>query len=126
MEIEEGTLKLKDGGDTDTPSGFTCDGCGRTFQKPIMASVLSGEQVQEYLACPRCMTKLHHRKTQRTAEEKPDSPAPTSQTRKTTPEKESLGGCAHFSYLKKRERDKPFPEECLTCSKMIDCLTKSE
>ncbi len=126
MEIEEDTLKLNDGGNTDNPLGFTCDGCGRTFQKPIMASVLSDEQVQEYPACPRCMTKVNPQQTQRSVEEKPDSPTLIGQPRETTPEEESLAGCAHsFGYLKKRERDKPFPEECLTCSKMIDCLTES-
>ena len=126
METEEDILKLNDGGDTNTPSGFTCDGCGRTFQKPIMASVLFDERVQEYLACPRCMTKVDSQQTQETVEEEPEPPTPISQTRKTTLEKENIAGCTHsFGYLKKRERDKPFPEECLTCSKMIDCLTES-
>jgi len=126
MKIEEDTLKPNDGSNTDNPLGFTCDGCGRTFQKPIMASIVSDEQMQEYLACPRCMTKVRPRETRRTVEEKPESPTLIGQTRKTTPEKESLTGCTHFfGYLKKRERDKPFPDECLTCSKMIDCLTES-
>jgi hypothetical protein len=32
--------------------------------------------------------------------------------------------CTHFlGYLKKRPRDMPFPDECLTCNKMIECLT---
>jgi hypothetical protein len=31
--------------------------------------------------------------------------------------------CTHFlGYLKKRGKDTPFPDECLTCDKMIECL----
>ena len=31
--------------------------------------------------------------------------------------------CAHhFGYLKKRPKDTPIPEACLTCKKMIQCL----
>jgi hypothetical protein len=32
--------------------------------------------------------------------------------------------CTHFlGYLKKRSKDMPFSDECLTCDKMIECLT---
>lgn len=31
--------------------------------------------------------------------------------------------CGHFlGYLKKRPKNTPIPDECLTCSKMIECL----
>ena len=33
------------------------------------------------------------------------------------------GGCLHeFGYLKNRPKNKPIPDECLTCPKMIQCL----
>jgi hypothetical protein len=33
--------------------------------------------------------------------------------------------CGHFpGYLGKRSKDMPIPEECLTCSKMIECMVR--
>jgi hypothetical protein len=35
--------------------------------------------------------------------------------------------CKHFlGYLKKRPKDMSFPDECLTCNKMIECLSIKE
>jgi hypothetical protein len=35
--------------------------------------------------------------------------------------------CTHFlGYLKKRPKDMSFPDECLTCDKMIECLSIKE
>ena len=34
-----------------------------------------------------------------------------------------VAGCAHhLGYLKRRPKNTPIPEECLTCSKMIECM----
>jgi hypothetical protein len=31
--------------------------------------------------------------------------------------------CTHFlGYLKKRSKEAPIPDECLTCDKMIECM----
>jgi len=114
---------LKDGGRMTGSKGFTCEGCGRVYEKPILASVVSGGQTQVYYACPRCLTRVSRVQTEKTFHE-PESPARPVQAKKTvTVEKEAPAGCTHyFGYLRKREKDKPIPDECLTCSKMVDCL----
>jgi hypothetical protein len=34
-------------------------------------------------------------------------------------------GCSHhFGYLANRPKDAPFPQECLTCQKIVDCMLK--
>ena len=40
---------------------------------------------------------------------------------------ESPRHCSHhFGYLKTQEREKPIPNECMTCSMIVDCLYASE
>jgi DNA-directed RNA polymerase subunit RPC12/RpoP len=121
MQTEADAPTLNDGGRTTESRGFTCEECGKVYEKPILANIISEGQTQEYYACPRCMTKVSE--TPKTIQE-PQPPAQTVQAKKTTAaEKEVVAGCAHyFGYLRKREKDKSFPDECLTCSKMVDCL----
>ena len=123
MQTEAGAPTLNDGGHTTESRGFMCEECGKVYEKPILANIISAGQTREYYACPRCMTKVPE--TPKTIQE-PQPPAQTVQAKKTTPaEKEAVPGCAHyFGYLRKREKDKSFPDECLTCSKMVDCLTQ--
>jgi hypothetical protein len=123
MQTEADTPTFNDGDHTTENKGFTCEGCGRAYEKAILASIISEGQTQEYYACPRCMTKTTPTQKRKTIQES-EPPTTTAQAKKTTTvEKETIPGCAHhFGYLKKREKDKPFPDECLTCRKMVDCL----
>lgn len=99
--------------------GFTCSTCGEIFQKPILATVTSSGNVKTYLACPRCIVKVGSVKTEKSEERR--SIIGVSE-RKETSQKEDFQ-CAHFlGYLKKRSRDMPVPDECLTCGKMIECM----
>jgi hypothetical protein len=121
MQNEGDTLTFNDGGQAAGSRGFMCEGCGKAYEKPILASVVSAGQMQEYYACPRCMTKVPE--TPKAVQEL-QPPTETLKAKKTaTAEKEAVAGCAHyFGYLRKREKDKPFPDECLSCSKMVECL----
>ncbi len=99
---------------------FTCDECGRTFQKPILATVLTSKQTQTYYACPRCMTKIRDIKTP--TEEKEEEAVLTAETRKPRQEQQDTK-CGHFfGYLNKHEKNMSFPDECLTCPRMVECL----
>jgi DNA-directed RNA polymerase subunit RPC12/RpoP len=124
MQREQDLLKLDEG---DCPSkphdkDFTCDECGRTFQKPILARVSTSGQTQTYYACPRCMAKVQgSRESVKEKEEKESVPAvePT----KLTAEPEGAEKCEHFlGYLNKHQKNTPFPDECLTCAKMVECM----
>jgi len=117
MQKNVGSLKLdnKDYSFKENQIGFTCDKCGGTFQKPILATVSSGGCVQTYYACPRCMARI--------SKEREKIPILKKDAEKTSAKLENNVKCKHFfGYLKKRPKDVPIPDECLTCDKMIDCL----
>ena len=102
--------------------GFACDECGGTFQRPILATVLKGSQTQTYYACPRCMTKVQSFKAEpKKNEEETQVFDAKSETINTEPE--SAVKCEHFfGYLHKHQKDTPFPDECLTCTRMFECM----
>lgn len=101
---------------------FKCDECGEKFRKPLLATISSNINIQKYYACPRCLTKVNIVEKQK-REENRESVYQTKEVKKTTTKLEENVNCNHFvGYLKKRPKDTPFPEECLTCNKMIECL----
>lgn len=94
---------------------FVCDECGGTFQKPILATVSCDGRVQEYYACPCCMARIN-KERKKISILKEDVEKPLAKL-------ENNVKCKHFfGYLKNRPKDMPFPDECLTCDKMIECL----
>jgi len=94
---------------------FVCNECGGAFEKPVLATVSSSGRVQKYYACPHCMTRIN--------EERKDAAIPKDDVKKPLPKFENSVECKHFlGYLKGRQKDAPFPDECLTCDKMIECL----
>ena len=101
---------------------FTCDECGRTFQRPILATVSTSGQTQTYYACPRCMTKVQSFRA--SAEKKEEKGTVLNvEPRKLTAEPEDAVKCGHFfGYLNKHQKNMPFPDECLTCAKMVECM----
>jgi hypothetical protein len=47
----------------------------------------------------------------------------TVDSRKPRTEQEATVKCGHFfGYLNKHQKNMPFPEECLTCTKMVECM----
>ena len=102
----------------ETKLGFECDKCKVIFGKPILATVSSNGHVQSYYACPRCLSKIHM-KTKKT------NVVVAKKTEKINAKSEKIAGCKHFfGFLKKRPKNSPIPDECLTCSRMIECLTR--
>ena len=94
---------------------FKCDECGGTFQKPILATVSCNGRVQTYYACPRCMMRIR--------KEHEDILVSKNAVKKPLVKLENNVKCEHFlGYLKKRSKDVPIPDECLTCGKMVECL----
>jgi DNA-directed RNA polymerase subunit RPC12/RpoP len=103
------------------PSSHRCAGCDEEYEKPILATVTSGGRVQTYYACPRCLSKVGAVKQQQ--EEAREVSASPEIVRKAAAKSEEGVKCSHFmGYLKKRSKDAAYPEECLTCDKMIECM----
>lgn len=126
MQKNAGLLKLneEDYSFREKQIGQTCGECGRIFQKPILATVSSSNQVQTYYACPRCMTKISNLGIQKSEEDK-TTKILVEDVKKLAAKPESNAKCNHFlGYLKKRPREISIPDECLTCGKMIECLIR--
>jgi hypothetical protein len=49
----------------------------------------------------------------------------TVESRKPKTEQEAEVKCGHFlGYLNKHQKNMPFPDECLTCEKMVECMRR--
>jgi len=104
--------------------GLICDGCGENFEKPILATIVSGVSSRTYYACPRCLTKVGDVKPAKREEGREEEKASTVVVRKSGKSDSDETECEHFfGYLRKRPKNTPIPDECLTCSKMVECLT---
>lgn len=106
---------------TDDASGCTCDECGETYIRPVLATVMSQGASQSYYACPRCLTKVGEIRTQKKEETRGSLPIDVLSRSATKLENDVK--CQHFlGYLKRRPKDMAIPDECLTCTKMVECL----
>jgi len=127
MSRSLGSLKMGDEECTsrDEHASFKCDECDGTFEKPLLATVSLGRSVEKYFACPRCLSKVEVAKHER-KEERRESSAGLDDARKVAVKSEESGVKCKYSpgYLRKHPKDKPFPDECLTCDKMIECMTR--
>jgi hypothetical protein len=102
------------------PEDPTCSGCGKSYRKPILATVLGSGNVQTYQACPFCMTKVRDVKPPKNEKVK-DTILSKIQSTPTAPALDGKCG-QYFGYLNKRPKGTPIPESCLTCEKMVECM----
>jgi len=119
--------------------------CRRKIEEPILLNCLSTSPEEQYYACPYCFTKLdvdvEKAQPPRQVEEEEEEPTieplekeqptikPLEEEEPTVepPQREvkAPSGCTHrFGYLAKRPKNDPIPQECLTCSKIVDCMLK--
>jgi len=94
--------------------------CHRKIEQSILLNNLSTTPAEQYYACPHCFTKLEviSAQPQKKKEEPPVKP----------PEKEEKGPsrCAgYLGYLATLPKNKPIPQECLICPKVLDCVMKT-
>lgn len=104
-------------------SQFKCERCGEEFQKPLLATVSSTYSAQRYFACPRCLTKVDLAKESKAEEKREEQPSIREKAKPKEMPKPDDARCNHFlGYLRRRPKDTPIPDDCLTCEKMIECL----
>ncbi len=126
MQKSLSSLKVEDENyfSKESQISFRCNGCNGAFQKPILATVSSHGSVQTYYACPRCLSKISDVKQHKNEGDEEISISIEKVKKVAVGKQEDNVECKHFlGYLKKRAKDAPFPDECLTCDKMIECLT---
>jgi DNA-directed RNA polymerase subunit RPC12/RpoP len=130
--MERNLSSLKFDSDTqtliETHENSKCVTCGEEFEQPLYTVISSGYVTEEYYACPRCLSKVGGVERRKTVEaEEPDEE--DNQSGETEVEikmekMEETVACPHYlGYLKKRQKNTPIPEGCLTCGKMIDCMS---
>jgi len=100
--------------------------CHRKIEEPILLSNLSTTQAEQYYACPHCFTKLDlistQPQTQKDEKQKKEEP-PVKPPEK---EEKSPSRCAgYLGYLASLPENKPIPQECLVCPKVLDCVMKT-
>lgn len=154
LEERISPLKGKTGEETSVPneSGvIICSNpsCRSKFEEPILVNNLSATPTEQYRACPRCFTKLGgeaHLALENVLEVMHESMRrrrdrafkmnrllrAQSLKKKEEPRVESPGKeeerpslCLHsLGYLASRPENVSIPEECLICSKLLECMRR--
>jgi len=106
-----------------THTGSLCNACGEEFGAQLLAMVFSDYLVEEYYACPKCLSKVRGVERQEQTEVDEAEEAESSLSMEVQAPTNTAVGCGyHLGFLKNRPKKTPIPEECLTCSKMIECM----
>ncbi len=109
-------------------SGYVCPNtsCHKIFIHPIEATNVQ-ISAEPYKACPFCLTKITGDpeiiSNFSSKEKMPPAPAVEGISQK---EEVALSpGCKkHFGFLSERAANVPIPDECLTCSDVVQCMRK--
>jgi len=114
--------------------------CGRAFATPVRLTDLSHRpRLETYFACPYCFSKLSQIEAAETngfndemkllhggGFEMPMREGAKSLKRgdsKKSSEAETAVKCPHsLGYLKARSKDEAFPDSCLTCPRILQCM----
>ena len=101
--------------------------CEKTFTKPLKTMNLQQESKGPYYACPYCLTEIT------ITEDLPDIPPEEIEAEIELPKEESiqnqeeLSTCKHyFGYLREKKPGQQISDECIVCTKIIDCMIKKD
>jgi hypothetical protein len=99
--------------------------CQKKFENLIIVHDNSKMPADIYYACPYCLVKLDPTATQVLKKEEIFVEV-KKETKRIHPEREIPTGCPQYlGYLFVRPKDAIIPQECLICSKMLDCALKN-
>ena len=118
----------------------SCLRCGRTVSSPVRLTDLSRKpQKETYFACPFCFSRIDvedkdehehlHGKGGLVAASGVE--VFSSKGDKSAGKKDEAAGsasvsCPHgFGYLNSRPKESGIPDECLTCARILQCMTKA-
>ena len=104
----------------------SCEACGRDFENCIELTNLSAMPMETYDACPFCFSKLDEDVVLERLDDLKESTLKNQmracENRERISSSEKVECPHHFGYLKKRPKNTPIPDTCLTCEKMIQCV----
>ncbi len=112
--------------------GYKCPNpsCGRTFSKPLRTIDLSQQDPEPYEACPHCLTEISNQENNpatQTSKEVPEASeiAETPPVVATEKSASTATRCnRHFGFLSERSSKEKIPEECVTCTEIVNCMLK--
>lgn len=119
-------LAIRHSGNTNRHgNGCSCETCGRAFENPIQLTNRSASPTEVYNACPFCFSKQEEilETTEGLNASSLKEPSESSERGDKSLKDSEQSACPYYvGYLKKRPKNSPIPESCLTCQKMIQCL----
>lgn len=115
---------------------YTCSNpsCGKVFSNPLKTENLGSKHGHAYEACPYCLTEIVVEASSLGSED--DEKPEIEETRRTdtslhsdeekTKQSTPVDKCQHqLGYLSKRSPKEKIPEECMICSKIVECMLKN-
>jgi DNA-directed RNA polymerase subunit RPC12/RpoP len=104
------------------PDHLTCpyNECKKEFEKPLVLTDFSSTPRETYYACPHCLTKVE------VVAEDSKLDSVSVETSENPVEKTPTECAHHFGYLENLPKEATIPDECLTCSKLLQCFVKKE
>ncbi|NIR87129.1 hypothetical protein GWO13_05960 [Candidatus Bathyarchaeota archaeon] len=97
--------------------------CGKVFEEPLLLRDLSKNPTERYYVCPHCIIKLDNFQVQDEEKPPPVPPVPVEPPRRLG-ETDSPKCTHHVGYLKTLPKSAQIPDDCLTCPKLLRCMSK--
>jgi hypothetical protein len=113
---------------TNETTMLTCPNnkCGKVFDKPLITINLQQNTKTPYNACPYCLTEITMVESEnKNSPEDPFTEIELDKEKVAEVLEETVTCNHHLGYLKERELKQQIPEECILCTKVIDCMLKS-
>jgi hypothetical protein len=114
--------------------GLTCQNekCKSVFASPILVENMALHA--RYYACPSCFTALkkalgkrRKKKVEPAADVMREVVNVQSIDQSVFRQNNEVGNCPHhFSYLGERAKGERIPDECMLCTKVMDCMRQQE
>jgi DNA-directed RNA polymerase subunit RPC12/RpoP len=121
-------LEKNQGEENGRKTMLTCPNnkCGKIFDKPLQTINLQQDSNSPYNSCPYCFTEITILESE--IENPPEESFTQTELEKEVPTEvlEKTIICNHhLGYLKEKELKQQIPEECILCTRVIDCMLES-
>jgi hypothetical protein len=114
---------------TKNANGFVCPNalCRKIFTRPVETTNVQ-VSTEPYKTCPFCLTKISGAPeiifTASVEEEVDRSDSVIEQPKQSEAVPNPTGCKKHFGFLSERASNVPIPDECLTCTDVLQCMRK--
>jgi len=108
---------------------LTCpnNACGKVFSEPLKTINRQQNSKEPFYACPYCLTEITF--TEAENDDVPEETTAEIAMPSETPSQnqEQFSDCKHyFGYMSEKEHKQQMTEECMVCSKIIECMVNGK